>query len=110
MKRIKKNETSDKVYMNIPFTGYPDIDLEILSQMNLKDVKKTCTINKYLNNLCNRSDFWKQKINTELLYIPSTLNTVNMQVYEAAYNTKIALYNDVGELDIGFYDYNTFDF
>lgn len=88
---------------NIPLTGYPDIDLTTLSQLHITDLKKICNINKYAKQLCQRKDFWLQKIKDEDLYIPSLDSIKNiswLKVYETASNVTndIDIIYDIDEI------------
>jgi hypothetical protein len=44
------------------FTGLKDTDLLILMELNDNDLFKVCSINKYLNSLCNNEYFWYNRI------------------------------------------------
>ena len=45
------------------FSGIKDVDLQILSNLDDKDLFNACLSNKYLNNICKTSDmFWKNRI------------------------------------------------
>lgn len=89
---IKRNQLPIlETSQGIPFTGYPDIDLHILDNMYIYQIKKICSTNKYTRTLCNRSDYWKQRIMNEQLYVPNPLDIKNvnwMEVYEAAFYTE----------------------
>lgn len=47
--------------MESSLTGHKDTDLIILSELDDKDLINYCTADVYANNLCNTSDFWKNK-------------------------------------------------
>jgi hypothetical protein len=58
---------------NIPFTGLPDIDLNILNQLNdFNKIKEACRVNKYTLVLCQSNYFWLTKIQNGNLFIPIT--------------------------------------
>lgn len=60
----------------IILTGNIDVDYQILSQLDLQDLSKTCRSNKYTQDLCSSDDFWIYKFNQEnlnILYKPDTL-------------------------------------
>lgn len=50
--------------MNFP-THIPDIDTEILSTLDNLSLTRWCSIDKYLNGLCNSDALWKIKIQRE---------------------------------------------
>jgi hypothetical protein len=78
-----------KPYQYIPFTGQPDIDLTTLSHLSLKDLFNLCLVNQYTNSLCQRKDFWLNKINQEQLILPQ-LNIINinwLHVYNSLVKT-----------------------
>lgn len=75
---------------NIPFTHIQDIDLNILNQLPIDQLKTMCNVNQYTKQLCQQDYFWKDKIVNENLFIPQPLNIKQidwMKVYEAAYYT-----------------------
>lgn len=59
---------------NIPLTGYPDIDLNILRNVDYNYLKKYCQLNKYTYKLCQRKDFWLDIIKRDGLTLPKPLN------------------------------------
>ncbi len=69
---------------HIPLTGNPDIDLLIMSEITMNEIKQYCGINQYTNQLCQRKDFWLNKINTEGLMFDFKVDTINwLKIYRA---------------------------
>jgi hypothetical protein len=70
---------------HIPLSGIPDIDLIILSQLHIDDIKNIRTLNKYTRELLQRRDFWLPKLANTQLFISSLDTIVNIswvKVYE----------------------------
>lgn len=44
------------------FTGIKDVDYLILENLDDVTLRKTCTVNKYLNGLCKNQEFWKIRL------------------------------------------------
>ena len=61
---IQNSDNSWYVYKTTPeiFSGLSDIDINILSNLNDKDLIKVCNINKYAASLCENDELWKIKI------------------------------------------------
>ena len=43
------------------FTRIKDVDLEILSKMNDRELGRICSTDKYFRNLCKNDDFWRNR-------------------------------------------------
>ena len=43
------------------FTGIKDVDMIILSNLDDRDLLTKCTLNKYVNKLCNDENFWRNR-------------------------------------------------
>lgn len=71
----------------ILLTGNTDVDYQILSQLNIKDLGKVCISNKYTNQLCNNKNFWKYKLKSEELDVIQ-LKASSVAVYIAIYNSE----------------------
>ena len=57
-------------------SGIPDVDLKILSLLDDKDLIKTCLLDKYTNNICNRDYFWRDRFREKFAKdIPKDINT-----------------------------------
>jgi hypothetical protein len=70
------------------FTNNPDIDIQILSNLDDKVLSVICNVNKYINNLCNDNMLWKIKINNFIPNLPVTEN------YKEIYFAIKKIYND----------------
>lgn len=44
------------------FTGIKDLDLIILSKLSDNDLLNACLSNKYIYNICNSDNFWRDRI------------------------------------------------
>lgn len=53
----------------IVLTGNKDVDYEILYTLNLEDLSKVCSLNKYSRDLCSNPVFWLTKHKNENLPI-----------------------------------------
>lgn len=43
-------------------TGIKDVDMKIIDNLNDVELGKVCTVNKYVNKLCNEEIFWVNRI------------------------------------------------
>jgi hypothetical protein len=43
-------------------TGIKDIDLQIIQKLNDNELTKVCSVNKYINSLCDEEKFWLERI------------------------------------------------
>ncbi len=44
------------------FTGLPATDILILAELSDRELIDTCTVNKYVNNICNNESFWLNRV------------------------------------------------
>lgn len=51
-----QNDTPDPA-----FTGQPDTDIMILSRFSDRELLDICAVNKYVNKLCNKDNFWANR-------------------------------------------------
>lgn len=77
-----------KTSPNIPFTGIEDIDMEILLNVPLYNLRKVCKVNKYTEKLCNNKTFWLKRFEDANYKLPE-LNIKNVDWFD--------LYNAVAE-------------
>lgn len=85
----------------IPFTGYEDIDLTTLLNLELYELKKVCKTNTYVHKLCKRKDFWLQKMKHDNLILPTPLQIKNvdwMRIYESLKDAHIFM-TDIENFD-----------
>ena len=47
--------------MDRAFTGIKDVDMIILSHLDDRNLLTKCTLNKYVNQLCNDENFWRNR-------------------------------------------------
>ncbi len=73
---------------NIPLTGYEDLDLKIMMELDDKEISLLCGVNQYAAQLCKTKHFWIKKFNNENLPIPDVDNLLK------AYQISI-LVNDI---------------
>src|SRR4029079_6376599 len=69
------NEWYDKEFYEL--TGMQDVDLKILLELDIKNLTRYCSINKFAQKLCSDSNFWKlyfQKHNLPIYDIPTNTN------------------------------------
>lgn len=81
-----------KYSSNIPITYIEDIDLYMLNNLPINDIKSMNQVNKYMNKLCNSRELWQQKMAHDKLVCPSLVNMINinwMYVYQAAVDTMV---------------------
>ncbi len=43
-------------------TGIRDVDIEILLNLDDSELPRVCSVNKYVNKLCEHDDFWYRRI------------------------------------------------
>lgn len=53
----------------IILTGNKDVDYNILSELNILELSRICTTNKYSAQICSDENFWRYKFNKENLDI-----------------------------------------
>jgi len=46
----------------LAFSGNPKMDMNILSRLNLEQLRTMCSLNTYFINLCNSDGFWQRKV------------------------------------------------
>ena len=51
--------------MKSTLSKYKDIDLLILEKLNDKDLLVICQVNKYMKDLCNDNNFWRNRFETK---------------------------------------------
>jgi hypothetical protein len=47
---------------NMGFTGHKDTDILVLMQLDDKELASICSVNKYINSLCDSEQFWLNRI------------------------------------------------
>lgn len=77
---------------NIPLTGYEDLDLKIMMELNDKEIALLCSVNQYTDRLCKTKHFWIAKFNNENLPISDVDNLLK------AYQISILVKNTVSDL------------
>ena len=83
---------------NNHLTSNSDIDLTILSTLNDEYILNLCHVNKYVHQLCQRSDFWINKIQQkhyDMTIVKNLKNPIWMDVYFSlvkANNNLISIY------------------
>ena len=55
-----KSDQSVLIY-DKTFTGISDIDMKILNELDDRSLMQTCLINKYIANLCNNDNLWRNR-------------------------------------------------
>lgn len=67
---------------HIPLTGDKDLDMIIMSHLEIKDLKNFCQFNKYTEELCTNNHFWITRFEKENLTIPTIYNDNWIKKYE----------------------------
>lgn len=64
-------------------TNIPELDFNILLNLDLKSLGNACNSSKYLNDICEDFYFWKRKFDNEgLIIINHNFNDVNIWIQE----------------------------
>jgi len=60
------------------FTGIPEVDLKILSQLDLHSLMDACSASKYLQDLCQVQSLWRELLQRDfplaLIYLPAEMS------------------------------------
>lgn len=77
-----------KTSPNIPLTGFPDIDRNLIIYLPLSDLTNLYYVNRYARSLCHTKEFWLDKIKNEDLTLPKiNIQNVNwVLLYSALEN------------------------
>lgn len=51
-----------EVFIGKFLTGIPEVDQNILLDLDYKSLKEVCMVNVYAKNLCEDDCFWNQKL------------------------------------------------
>jgi hypothetical protein len=98
-----------KVSPNIPLTGIPDIDSEILLNIPSYDLRKVCKINKYTEKLCQDKVFWLKRFENANYKLPE-LHIKNVDWFDL-YNAVMSANDILDKTKKQLYEYsmkNTF--
>ena len=59
------------------FTGIRDLDLEILSKLDDRELGRICSTDKYFRQLCTNEDFWRNRVVKRFGKYLGDLETIN---------------------------------
>lgn len=98
---------SQRVVYTTPFHDIPDVDYEMMMNLNFDQLRVTCNTNKYAYKLCQNKEFWLNKFRYDNLFIPDNLpnNTNWLKAYYMLKNVTAYMResseNDLSEAILG---------